>query len=98
MYTTLVRLIECCREYYWNKIAGTNADEKVDTITRSIKAEFLIPIKRGSLIRLVCEVIKVEAKGFQLRFEIKDQRDLLYAFFEMVQVFYDPGEEKAVVP
>lgn len=99
-YTTLIRLIECCREHHWNvEILPWMRDDSIDSITKTITGEFLSVIPSGSVIWIEYKVIHVGQRSYTLRFQVRDKNDKrLYASFDLVQVFYDPLRNKSVHP
>lgn len=99
-YTTLIRLIECCREHHWNvDILPWAGDTPVDSVTRAISGEFISTISSGSVIQITYRVIKVSQKSYSLRFEVRDKVDLrLCATLEVVSVFYDALSDRSIHP
>lgn len=99
-YTTLTRLIECCREHHWNTdIIPIAEDSPIDSITKSITGEFTKAIPVGSVVSITCRVAEVRRRGYRLEFEVCNATDqTLHAEFDMVSVFYDPVAQKAVAP
>jgi len=101
-YTTLVRLIECCREHHWSlDILSTHDLGKLtlDSITRSIAGEFISPIPIGSLISITYKITEVREKGYALHFEVRDVTDqTVRAWFDIVSIFYDPTTNEPITP
>ncbi|MGH2414980.1 MAG: acyl-CoA thioesterase, partial [Microcystaceae cyanobacterium] len=99
-YTTLIRLIECCREHHWNTDILSRANGTlVDATSKSIAGEFTRSILVGSAIAITYQVTEVRSKGYALKFEVRDALEqTLYATFKMVSVFYDAQSGKAVPP
>lgn len=95
-YTTLVRLIECCREHHWNADIAPLADAgALDSITKSLNATFLHPVLAGSPFTITYEVGEVRTRAYRLRFAVEATGGLC-AVGELVSVFYDPAEHAAV--
>ncbi len=92
-YTAIVRLVECCREWHWESdIIPHTGGAPLDSITKSLHAEFTRPIAVGSLLRITHQVIAVAPRSYQLRFQLATQRpEQQCAILEMVSVFYDPA-------
>lgn len=99
-YTTLVRLVECCREHHWNiDILSRAEGVPVDSICKSITGQFVSAIPVGSMVSITYRVAGVRRKGYSLKFEVRDAADgTLRAEFELVSVFFDPVACKAVAP
>jgi radical SAM enzyme (TIGR01210 family) len=100
-YTTMVRLIECCREYHWQTDIVQNIKDNIvlDSICKSLLGEFIKPILVGSDISISSRVTNIREKGYSLRFEIRDTNtQTLYAKFDMVSIFFDPLVCKAIAP
>lgn len=99
-YTTLIRLVECCREYHWEKdILPLMKETRLDSITKSITAEFLTPIPVRSVISIVYLLTDIRSKGYALEFQVMDATDRsLRARVSMVSVFYDPDTGTPIVP
>ena len=99
-YTTLIRLIECCREHHWQidvlpRAGGTS----VDSICKSLTAKFTNAIPVGSVLSITYRVTGVRQKGYSLRFEVRDTKDQkVCAEFDLVSVFYDPVARKPTAP
>ena len=99
-YTAIVRLVECCREWHWESdIIPHAGGAPLDSITKSIHAEFTRPIAVGGLLRITHQVIAVAPRSYQLRFQLATQRpEQQCAVLEMVSVFYDPARAAVAEP
>jgi acyl-CoA thioesterase FadM len=100
-YTTMVRLVECCREYHWEKdvIAKAVGVGSLDSICKSLACEFFKPVLVNSVVSISYRVTGVRQKGYSLRFGIRDTGDRsLCAAFDIILVFYDSATHKAVAP
>jgi acyl-CoA thioesterase FadM len=99
-YTAIVRLVECCREWHWRSDVLPHAGgAPLDSITKSLAAEFTHPIALGSLLRITHQVIEARPHSYRLLFELTTlQPEQLCATLEMVSVFYDPAREAVAEP
>lgn len=101
-YTTMVRIVECCREYHWEKdIQARLGDSKlnIDSITKAISGNFYRPILVGQEVKLSYKIEGVRSKGYSLRFKLTDvYSDVEYCEIILVCVFYDPIQLKSVCP
>jgi acyl-CoA thioesterase FadM len=97
-FTTVIRLVECCREYHWEIDISPRVD-CLDSICKEMRASFVAPIKIGNAISISYRVSGIRRKGYSLRFEVrKSASSLLYARVDMDSVFYDPVRSEAVEP
>ncbi len=99
-YTTLIRLVECCRELHWNSDVLLYAEGlNVDSITKLINGNFLQPILAGSTILITYDVTAVRRKSYELRFEVRNRANhALCAVLSIVSVFYNPTEHQTSTP
>lgn len=99
-YSTIFRLIECCREYHWIKdIKPFINRNKIDSICKSIKGEFKAPIIPQTDIYIFYKVSEIRSKGYLINFWIKDViSERLLAKIWMVNVFVSPKTLNPVVP
>jgi acyl-CoA thioesterase FadM len=98
-YTTLVRLVECCREYHWlNDIVPKCNERQLDSICKSLTAHFRKPIMVGSKIYITYNIIEVRNKGYSIKFVIRDSNSQLYAEIDFILVFYDPFKRISLAP
>ena len=106
-YTAIVRLVECCREWHWQlDILPHAGGAPLDSITRSLTAEFTHPIALGSTLRITHQVVAVRPRGYQLRFTLatrdadqpQEHPEQQCATLDMVSVFYDPARETVAEP
>lgn len=109
-YTTMVRLVECCREHHWDvditpqvaAVAGSaNAGERLDSITKSLRCEFLRPVVLNSVFSITYGIAEMRIHSYRLTFELATRSrefvpDLVCARFDMVCVFYDPIQQRAI--
>jgi acyl-CoA thioesterase FadM len=105
-YTAIVRLVECCREWHWQSdILPFAGAAPLDSITKSLTAEFTHPIALGSALRIMHQVVAVRPRSYQLRFTLTahdpdhpEQPERLCAALDMVSVFYDPARDAVAEP
>lgn len=99
-YTTLIRLVECCREHHWIKDVLPKAEGIiVDSTIKSIAGEFTRSILVGSAALMKYEIADVRSKGYSLRFQvyIRDSFEVV-ARFCLVSIFIDDSQHQAVFP
>src|SRR6266511_788553 len=100
-YTTLTRLVECCREYHWQTdIAPYLASSSIDSICKSISAKFLRPVLVSSTVKIIYKVKQVRNRSYELLFKIcgVDLQNI-YALFNIVLVFYNTEtDQTAAIP
>lgn len=97
--TTLLRLVECCREHHWQTdILPAAAGQPVDSITKSINAEFVQPVPVPGTVLLDYAVMQVRSRSYEMRFAIRLPDGSLCATVTMVQVFFDPLTSQATTP
>jgi len=99
-YTSLIRLIEGCREYHWQAdIAPLIKTTSLDTICRSLTAQFVKVILVGTTVRIEWKITEVRNRAYTVRFDVRDARaSYLCAQCDLVSVFYDPQTHAAVTP
>lgn len=99
-YTTLIRLVECCREHHWNTdILPRDQTAHLDSITKSISGDFICPIPMNASISIDYRVNGVRAKGYSLAFTIHNlSQKTLCAQVNLICVFYDAISNSAVPP
>lgn len=94
-YTTLIRLVECCREYHWSKDV-TKKNILLDSICGSINSSFIKTVKGDSTITIIYSIKKVERKKYTIEFVIADEMDDICCVFEMIAFFYDSIAGQAI--
>ena len=98
-YTTIVRLIEFCREHHWSKDIRPFVRDNLDSITKSFSCDFKKPIETDSRISVVYKIAEVRDRSYRMVFEISKVRDSqLCVKSEMVSVFYSEHLDKSIVP
>lgn len=97
-YTTLTRLVECCREYHW-KIDMEPVDKKLDSTVKVFSAQFDLPVYADSVVYIIYKVGKIGAKSYELLFEIIDKNTTeICANFKLLSVFIDPLIYSSITP
>lgn len=97
--TTILRLVECCREHHWQTdIVPSATGQPVDSITKSISAEFYQPAPVPGAVHITYAVTQVRGRGYELRFAVRLPDGTLCATVTMVQVFFDAETHQATVP
>ena len=96
-YTTLTRLVECCREHHWARdVLPAAQGEPIEAIARSFSARFYQAAPVGVVIRLSYQVCAVRSRMYQLRVVIADPKQrITYARCALDCVFYDPLSHRA---
>lgn len=97
-YTTMTRLVECCREYHWQlDILPHVIENSIDSITKSLTAEFYNPIYINTPMKISYYVTEVRRKGYSLTFNLGHaNQQSINARFTMVNVFYDSQASLAI--
>lgn len=95
-YTTLTRLVECCREHHWQSdVVPYIASPSLDSICKSINARFLEPVPVSAIIKILYKVNQVRNKGYELLFRICNvNQQNIFAIYNIVLVFYDTKTNK----
>jgi acyl-CoA thioesterase FadM len=98
-YTTILRLIECCREHHWNEDIATRQDGgSLDSIARNLDADFRKPVAVPSTIGICYRVSAVGRKSYTLTFEVLSTDGTVTAEASLVSVFFDSTTQSAVLP
>lgn len=99
-YTTIVQLVECCREYHWQKDVLINVNSgMIDSITKSISCSFLKPIMIGETILIRYRLVNIKEKGYEIEFILSDDKQShISAIINMVSIFYDPKLQSVSQP
>ena len=102
-YTTLTRLVECCREYHWEKdVLPLIYETNVDSICKALNAEFIKPVSIEARIFLKYEVKNIKHKSYELGIKILDVENEsandqeIYAIFNIILVFCNTETIQAV--
>lgn len=96
-YTTITRLIECCREHHWaHDLVATADGTPVEAIARDFSATFYQPVPIGVVIDITYEVYTVRSRAYQIRFTVRDAAHrIVYARSLLTCIFYDPSTHHA---
>jgi len=100
-YSTIIRLVECTREHHWQKdILSLSKDtQQLDSICKSLSADFKQPIFVGSEILITYSITGVRRKSYNLRFQVHTESTKRpHSLIEMICVFYDPIMRKISTP
>ncbi|MER3439703.1 MAG: hypothetical protein C4346_20095, partial [Chloroflexota bacterium] len=74
------------------------AGHPVDTITKSINAEFFQPVPVPGTVHITYMVTQVRGRGYELRVSVHVPGGTLCATVTMVQVFFDAETHLATTP
>lgn len=96
-YTTITRLIECCREYHWKKDI-LSIDHDIDSICGGFEAKFIRIIVSNSKVFIRYKVIYVFEKKYILDFEVLDNYQTICAYIRMEIYFIDSMGETQAIP
>jgi acyl-CoA thioesterase FadM len=91
-YTTIVRLIEFCREYHWNKDIKPffSTTGIIDSTTKEFVCSFNQPVSLNSAVKIEYRFIEIRNRAYSLNFAVSDlSRQKLYVTVSMVCVFID---------
>ena len=99
-YTTIIRLVECSREHHWQTdVLQLAQNKQLDSICKSLSADFKKPIFVGSRIQITYSITEVRRKSYRLSFHVNAEgTDYQHAVVDMLCVFYDPTTRKAASP
>ncbi len=99
-YTTIIRLVECCREHHWNQdVLSYAGNHNIDSITKSVTCEFTKPIDVGASISIVYRIMDIRTRGYSLQFTISYAHSgEIAALVDMVCVFFDPSRREVQAP
>ncbi|MGN6258130.1 MAG: acyl-CoA thioesterase [Solirubrobacterales bacterium] len=97
-YPGILRLMECVRELHWRLDVIPRCPE-MDTITKTLEAEFLQPVEAGSEVTGEYALTEVRGRSYVLEIVLRDSVTAEpLARGRMVSVFYDEGRRQAVEP
>lgn len=97
-YTTIIRLIECCREFHWEKDIISHYEDKIDSICKSIRCDFKKPIFSGDVVRIEYSINDVRKKSYTLYFKIINQKEEICCEAWVTSVFYNPDFNQSYLP
>lgn len=98
-YVSILRLIESVRELHWRRDVGPYVDPaRVDSITRSLTADFVGPVLADT--QIVCDyaLTWVRSRSYGLRVTLADEGGDDLARAELANVFVDPGTLRPIAP
>jgi len=98
-YTTIIRLIECCREYHWKKdIEPQIIDIQLDSTCRFVKCDFFHPINVNEAVDIIYYVNEIRTRSYLLHFLVEDSnRTVTFAEIELILVFWDLQKNEPVI-
>lgn len=94
-YTTIIRLVECCREYHWMKDVKCK-DSSLDSICGETTARFIKTIRADSTITIKYSIKDILKKRYKVEFVVLDNSGNICCIVEMVSFFYDPEKMQSV--
>lgn len=98
-YTTMIRLVECCREYHWRRdVLDFFEKPWLDSTTKSIMGDFKKPVHVHEKIDIIYEIEEIRRRGYRLCFIIIDSEHDVCAKVIMVFVFIDSERNEVVEP
>lgn len=96
-YVSILRLVEATRELHWRTDVAPHADStRLDSITKSVTAEFLSPVIADTEITCAYTLSWVGSRSYGLRVTLAGERGDQLAAVELASVFIDPGTLRAV--
>jgi acyl-CoA thioesterase FadM len=91
-YVSILRLIESVRELHWRRDIRPYADPaSVDSITRTLTADFVGPVLADAQILCDYSLTWVKFRSYGLRVTLADEGGDDLARVELANVFIDPG-------
>ncbi len=99
-YVSILRLVECVREEHWRRTVLPEAgDPPVDSITKSLSAEFFAPVCPGTPVLGRSRVTRGGARSYELTVDlvVRDTGEPLMRAV-LVGVFYDADAGRSTVP
>ena len=97
-YVTVMRLCEWVRELHWRLDIETNVDTAVDTVTRSLRADFTAPITGGLEVIGSYAVSSFRERSYGLEMSLASPDGERLACVKVINVFVDPLTLKAASP
>lgn len=88
-YTTIIRLIECCREYHWIKDVRVR-NRNLDSICGTVNTKFIKTIRVNSTIDIKYLIKNASTKKYTIEFIIKDEDGEICCLAEIISFFYNP--------
>lgn len=94
-YTTIIRLVECCREFHWKKDIECINDQ-IDSICGTINCKFLKPIESNAVIKIRYYLIDISEKKYILEFKVIDSMKNVCCIIRMTLFFFDAIEQHSI--
>lgn len=94
-YTTIIRLVECCREFHWYRDIVNIGN--VDSICKNINAQFFAPIIADAIVVIKFKLRYIFANKYSLDFFVYDQQNQLCCMVSMECYFLDFAGKKRVL-
>ena len=94
-YTTIIRLVECCREYHWAKDIKSQ-NEIFDSICGNISFRFTKSIGLNSTININYSVKEAAGKKYTVEFIVMDENGETCCLAEIVSFFYNPLTRQSI--
>lgn len=98
-YSTIIRLVECVREIHWEEDVKPICAHSIDCITRSLTANFVLPITAGMKIRGQYYITEVRRRSYEIQVTLTPAKSRnALAISRLVCVFWDGQQSCIVVP
>jgi acyl-CoA thioesterase FadM len=98
-YVSVLRLVESARELHWRRDIAPVADpQRLDSITRSLTADFQRPVYADTEVWCGYEISWLRPHSYGLRVTLRDERGGILARIDTTSVFIDPGSMRPTVP
>lgn len=96
-YVSILRLAEAVRELHWRlDIAGGADTGSLDSITKSVTADFVSPVMADTDITCSYALTWVRRRSYGLRVTLADGEGDQLARIDLTSVFIDPGTLRPV--
>jgi acyl-CoA thioesterase FadM len=98
-YVSIMRLVESARELHWRRDIAPVADlNRLDSITKSLTADFQRPVLADTEIFCCYEVTWLRPRSYGLRVTLREEDGEILAHVDLTSVFIDPGSTRPAVP
>jgi acyl-CoA thioesterase FadM len=98
-YVSILRLAECTRELHWRRDMAPLVDmTRLDSITRSVTADFKHPVIADAQIRCGYAVSWLRQRSYGLRITVSEEDGETLALIDLANVFIDPGTVQPINP
>ena len=94
-YTTIIRLVECCREFHWYRDVENIKD--VDSTCKNINAQFFAPIIADSTVVIKFKLRYIFANKYVLDFFVYDKNNQLCCIASLESYFLNHAGKKRVL-